>query len=158
MVLHAHSDTSYLSETEARSRAGGHFFLSDLIDMLPPDAKAPPNGAVHVVCHIMKQVLASATEAEAGALFYNAQDACMLRNALEFLGHPQPATPIQTDNACANGIMNETVKVKRSKAMDMRFWWVRDRVKQKQFVVHWKLLYKTPPGHASPTHETYLSP
>ena len=29
MVLHIHSDASYLSETEARSRAGGFFFLSE---------------------------------------------------------------------------------------------------------------------------------
>jgi hypothetical protein len=28
MVLAVHSDTSYLSEPKARSRAGGHFFLS----------------------------------------------------------------------------------------------------------------------------------
>jgi hypothetical protein len=30
MVLHIHSNNSYLSEPKARSRAGGHFFLSDL--------------------------------------------------------------------------------------------------------------------------------
>jgi hypothetical protein len=29
MILAAHSDASYLSETKARSRAGGHFFLSE---------------------------------------------------------------------------------------------------------------------------------
>ena len=29
MVLAIHSDASYLSETKARSRAGGHFFMSD---------------------------------------------------------------------------------------------------------------------------------
>ena len=28
MVLAGHSDASYLSETKARSRAGGHFFMS----------------------------------------------------------------------------------------------------------------------------------
>jgi hypothetical protein len=28
MILAAHSDASYLSEPKARSRAGGHFFLS----------------------------------------------------------------------------------------------------------------------------------
>ena len=29
MVLAGHSDVSYLSESNARSRAGGHFFLSN---------------------------------------------------------------------------------------------------------------------------------
>jgi hypothetical protein len=47
---------------------------------------------------------------------------------LEELGHPQPPTAIQTDNECANGIANDTVKQRRSKAMDMRFYWIRNRI------------------------------
>ena len=136
MILIGHSDASYLSESFARSRAGGYFYLGDLTHINKPPLK--PNGAVHILSTIMNNVLASATEAEVGALFHNAQDACTLRTTLEFLGHPQPATPIQTDNACAEGIINDTVKAKRSKAMDMRFYWVRDRVKQGQFLIHWK--------------------
>ena len=139
MVLHIHSDASYLSETEARSRAGGFFFLSENTN--PSDKTAPPppvNGAIHIVSTIMGNVMSSATEAEVGALFHNAQDACSIRTTLEFLGHPQPATPIQTDNACAEGIINDTVKQKRSKAIDMRFYWVRDRVRQNQFQVFWR--------------------
>jgi len=132
MVLHIHSDASYLSETKARSRAGGYFYLSD-------DSQQPPiNGAIHVHSSIMKSVLASATEAKVGALFYNAQDGIMLRTMLTELGHPQPATPIQTDNEVADGIVNDRVKQRRSKAIDMRFYWVRDRVRQGQFRIHWK--------------------
>ena len=86
----------------------------------------------------MKNVLASVAEAEIAACFYNAQEACALRTALEYLGHPQPATPIQTDNSTADGILNGTVKQKRSKAIDMRFYWLRDRIEQKQFQVHWQ--------------------
>jgi hypothetical protein len=82
--------------------------------------------------------MSSATEAETGALFYNAKEACLLRTTLSDLGHPQPATPIQTDNACAVGIVNETVKQRRSKAMDMRFYWVRDRVRAGEFLIYWK--------------------
>ena len=80
--------------------------------------------------------MASATEAEMGGLFYNAKDGAMLRTVLEEMGHPQGATPIQTDNTCAAGIVNATVKQRRSKAIDMRFYWVRDRVNQGQFLVH----------------------
>jgi hypothetical protein len=69
--------------------------------------------------------MASAAEAELGAVFYNAKDAAMLQTILEELGHPQAATPIQTDNVCASGIANNTVKQRRSKAMDMRFYWVK---------------------------------
>lgn len=85
----------------------------------------------------MRVVLSSATEAEMGALFYNAKDAAWLRTTLTDMGHPQPPTPIQTDNACAAGIINNEMKQKRSKAIDMRFYWVRDRVNQGHFIVHW---------------------
>lgn len=139
MILHVHSDASYLSESQARSRAGGFFFLSDKTDLSDPDCPTPKiNGAVHIISSILNNVMASATEAEVGALFHNAQDACSLRTTLDFLGHPQPATPIQTDNSCAEGIINDTVKQRRSKAIDMRFYWVRDRVRQGQFRIHWK--------------------
>lgn len=138
MILHIHSDASYLSEPKARSRAGGFFYLSDNMDPSQLGTATPMlNGAIHILSSILGNVMASATEAEVGALFHNAQDACMIRNTLEFLGHKQPATPIQTDNACAEGIINDTVKQKRSKAIDMRFYWIRDRVRQGQFRVFW---------------------
>ena len=40
--------------------------------------------------------------------------------------------------ATAAGIANDTVKQRRSKAIDMRFCWIRDRVRQGQFKIHWK--------------------
>jgi hypothetical protein len=57
---------------------------------------------------------------------------------LEDMGHPQGPTLIEADNACAVGLANDTVKQKRSKAIDMRFYWVRDRVKQGQFIIYWR--------------------
>jgi hypothetical protein len=53
-------------------------------------------------------------------------------------GYPQPATPIQTDNICASGIANDTVKQRRSKVIDMCFYWVKDRIKKGQFMVYWR--------------------
>jgi hypothetical protein len=53
------------------------------------------------------------------------------------LANPQPPTAIKTDNSTAYGIANGTVKQKRSKAIDMRFYWIVDRVRQKQFYVYW---------------------
>jgi hypothetical protein len=85
----------------------------------------------------MKVVCSSDAEAEIGALFYNAKEAAWLRTTLEDMGHPQPPTTIHTDNTCAAGIANGTVKQRRSKAIDMRSYWVRDRVSQGQFIVHW---------------------
>ena len=121
MVLYIHSDASYLSETEARSRAGGYFFLAN--NTSPPAAPNPPiNGAIHVYSTIINNVLSSAAEAELAALFLNAKESVSIRTTLGELGHPQPSTPIQTDNKCAAGIENDTVKQKYSKAIDMRFY------------------------------------
>jgi len=101
MILNIHSNASYLSETKARSRAGGIFYLSN-------NSKNPPlNGDIHVHSSIMRSILASATEAEVGALFYNAQDGAMICTTLKELEHPQPATQIQTDNEVADGIVND---------------------------------------------------
>ena len=104
-----------------------------------PDAPAPPlNAPVQVNSGIIKAILSLAAEAELGALFYNAKDGCRLRNTLQDLGYPQPPTPIQTDNACAAGIANDTVRQKRSKAIDTRFYWVRDRFRAGQFLIYWR--------------------
>jgi len=143
MVLWVDSDASYLSEPEARSCCAGHHCLSSR----PADpAKAPPageppppfNGAIHVPVMILKEVASAASEAELAGLFHNGKDAVSERITLEELGHPQPPTPMQTDNSAASGIANDTVKQKRSKAIDMRCCWVRDRVRQGHFHVCWR--------------------
>jgi len=87
---------------------------------------------------IFKEVVSSAAEAELAALFYNGKEACPIRIALTEMKHPQPATIIITDNSTASGIANETMKQKRSKAVDMRFYWIRDRVRQGQFQIYWQ--------------------
>jgi hypothetical protein len=56
---------------------------------------------------------------------------------LEELGHPQPPTPLEIDNTTATGYITGTIKQKRTKAMDMRFYWKKDRVKQGKFNVYW---------------------
>jgi hypothetical protein len=132
MILAAHSDASYLSEPQARSRAGGHFFLSS-------NAEIPPNnGAVLNIAHIIKHVMSSATEAELGALYIMAREAVYIRIILEEMGHKQPPTPLQTDNSMADGVVNGKIQPKRTKAMDMRFHWLRDRECQEQFRIYWR--------------------
>jgi hypothetical protein len=138
MILHVHSDASYQPESKSRSQAGGYFFLSTPPQTNPDLAPPPINGAIYVPSTILDVVVSSAAEAKLGALFYNAKDAAWLRSTLEAMAHPQPPTPIQTDNACAAGICDDIVKQRRSKAMDMRFYWVRDRVRPGHFRVHWR--------------------
>ena len=132
MILAAHSDASYLSEPKARSRAGGHFFLSN------NSAIPSNNGAVLNIAHIIKHVMTSATEAELAALYIMAREAVYIRIILGEMGHKQPATPLQTDNAAADKICNGKITPKRTKAMDMRFHWLRDRECQDQFRIYWR--------------------
>ena len=139
MVLAVCSDAAYLVLPNARSRAAGHFFLTTL----PSATQSPPhpnhNGAIHVLCKTLRTVAASAAEAEIGSLFLNAQEAVPIRTALEEMGHKQPhtGTPIETDNSTAHGILHATVRMKRSKAFDMRYHWLQDRVAQGQFNLYW---------------------
>ena len=132
MVLAAHADASYLSEPNARSRAGGHFFLSS-------NCQYPANnGAILSIARIIKNVMSSAAEAELGALYIVAQEAMYIRIILEELGHKQPPTPIQTDNSTAEGVVNNKVQPKRTKAMDMRFHWLRDRKLRDMLRFYWR--------------------
>ena len=133
MKLAIHSDASYLSEPKARSRAGGHFFLTKQTNDTDPD-----NGAVLNVAQVIKSVMSSAAEAELGALFINAKLAVPMRHTLEELGHPQGRTPIQTDNSTAHGVINGKIQPKQTKAMDMRYYWLKDREAQNFFQFHWK--------------------
>ena len=82
--------------------------------------------------------MASAAEAELGALFLNCQEAVPIRITLEEMGHPQPPTPVQVDNSTTLGIATSTIKQRKSKSMDMRFCWVRDRSNQNQLNIYWK--------------------
>jgi hypothetical protein len=81
--------------------------------------------------------MSSAAEAESGAVFINAKEGAVLRTTLEELGHKQPPTPMETNNTTATGYSNGTIKQKRKKGMDMRFYWIKDRVKQGQFKIYW---------------------
>ena len=137
MILYVESDASYLSVSKARSRAAGYHYLSDKVDN-PSKQQPPLNGPVNILCKILKNVLSSAAEAELAGLFLNGKEAVPQQITLEELGHPQPPTPMVTDNSTAMGIANDSVKQKRSKAMDMRFYWIRDRVRQGQFQVFWQ--------------------
>jgi hypothetical protein len=84
-----------------------------------------------------KLKISSVAEAESGALFVNAKEGTVSGTTLAEMGHNQDATELKTDNTTADGIINNTVQQKRSKAMDMRLYWIKDRVEQDQFNVGW---------------------
>ena len=81
--------------------------------------------------------MASAAEAEVASLFMNANKAIPIRHTLIEIGHPQPPTQLKIDNTTTQGILTGKFRQKRSKSIDMRFWWLKDRIEQKQFRAIW---------------------
>jgi hypothetical protein len=132
MILHIHSDASYLSRTKSRSVGGGYFYLGwhNQLDKI--------NGPLLATSFIIGVVCQAVMEAEYAACFTNGQTAVRLRTILEAMGYPQPATPLQCDNQCAVGIANDTLTSRKSKSIDMNYHWIRDRVRQRQFNVYWR--------------------
>jgi hypothetical protein len=134
MILHIHSDASYLSVSHARIGLGGLFYCGDK----PPHADRL-NGSILNAAAINKNIVVSAAYSYIGVCFQDAQSGAPLRATLIELGHHQPATPLRTVNSTAFGILNETIKQKSSKSMDMRHHRLTDRVRQTQFDVYWRL-------------------
>ena len=54
------------------------------------------------------------------------------------MGHPQQSTEIVTDNSTADVMIKGTIKQKLTKAMEIQFYWVHDRLEQNNFEVNWK--------------------
>jgi hypothetical protein len=131
MILAAHSDASYLSESKSRSRAGAHIFLSNN-DPIPQN-----NGLVLSISAVLRSVYGSVAEAELAALYKCATEMVPLRNASEEMGWKQPRSPIQVDNSTAEGYVNNTIVTKRLKSIDMRINWLKDRESQGQFRIYW---------------------
>ncbi len=70
MIMNILFDASYLSKKGVRSQACGHFFMG----WMPKDGESIKlNGSFHSNSSIMRFVVASAAEAELGALFHNCQ-------------------------------------------------------------------------------------
>jgi hypothetical protein len=113
MILHIHSDDSYLSVSNARSCLGGLFCCED-----KPPKEDTLNGSILKVAPVIKNGVASVAESEVGVCFQNSQSGAPLRVTLTEVGHIQPATPLRTDNSTAFGILNETIKKN----------WLTDRV------------------------------
>ena len=70
-------------------------------------------------------------EAKFGELLLNTTNAVYIRNILHDMNHPQSPIPVKTDNTTYLGIITNTIKRKRTKAMDMRFHWVFDTINKK---------------------------
>ena len=131
MILHVDSDASYLVLSKARSRIAGYFYFKTNSETL--------NAPIHIKCKTLKHVVSSSAEAETGGIFVNTQFCIPLRTILTALNHPQPATPIKTDNSISFGYIHNNIQLKRSKSWDMRYHRLRDKETQKLLRVFGKV-------------------
>ena len=127
----AFGDVSHNSVSKGRSRAGGYGFYGWY------DNPQRLNGAVFTMSCILDVVTASAAEGEYGAAYMVARHSVWMRAISRALGHPQQKTTIWCDNTVAVGLSNDTLKIARTKSIDLRFHWLRDRIRQEQFTVQW---------------------
>ena len=83
----------------------------------------------------MHNIMASAAKAEYGTIFVNTQTVVPIHTTLSELGWNQIPTSNQVENSTALGIATKEFHQKKSKTMDMRFYWIQGRIKQVQFCV-----------------------
>ena len=124
MVLNVDSDAAYLVSPGAKSRIPVFFYFKHA-----PDGTVLPqlNNPIHVECKYLRHVVSSAVEAEVGGIFHHFQATIPLRNTLIDMVHPQPPTPIKTDNTIAKDFTYNNIAIKKFKTWDMRYYWLRDR-------------------------------
>ena len=162
MALWACTDASYLSRPKSGSVAGCSVGLGDPPPYLlnpPPESHrqswkdkqspsrlsqshpfylTPPpvthNAPLHAFCQRIPVVVASVAEAEYAAAFGGGQVLVELTLTLTNLGHPQQSPPLLfVDNECAIGLATSSVRPKKSKSIDMRLDWIRERAGQNFF-------------------------
>lgn len=134
MILYVDSDAAYLCAPDAKSRIVGYYYLTSL---LRHDTLLSHNTPIYVMCKLLKHTVASAAEAETTGLFFNAQEIIHICRILESLGHPQPPTPLNTDNSTASAFVNNMMKLKKSKSWEMRTYWLHDAPQRKQIDIIW---------------------
>jgi hypothetical protein len=130
MILKCHSDASYGSEPGFRSRSGGIYYFGNKDDDMI-------NAPFQVLAAVQKTISASVMEAEYIALFENGQNVIAACNTLLTIGYPKQTVTIFTDNACAVHMANDELKPRRTKALDMRYHWTRQQVRDGNLIIKW---------------------
>ena len=72
--------------------------------------------------------MASATMGRIGRIIWKLSESDIRANFPRKMTHLPPPTPVATANTAANSILNGTEKQKRSRKIDLCFYWVRDRI------------------------------
>ena len=76
--------------------------------------------------------MASVAEAEYGTIFINAKTVVPIITNLNEMGCKQGPMSIQVDNSTAVGITAKSFLQNKSKATNMRLYWINNRIEQGQ--------------------------
>ena len=87
MIRHVDSHAAFLSLTNLKSRYSEYFYLSDL-PRPHGDTNPNLNAPIHINCKTFRDTLCSSAECETGGVFFNCQDAILIRVSPEALDHP----------------------------------------------------------------------
>ena len=102
----------------------------------------------------MFNIMDSEAEDKYGTIFVNAQTSVPIRTAITAMGWKQGSTAIQVYNYTAVGITTKEFRQKKSKAMDMCFYWIKDIIEQWKFRVFWR----PSPENLGDCHSKYHPP
>ncbi len=120
----------YLSKANAHSHSCGHFFMGWQPDALKP---IKLNGVFFTLCVIFVLWHRFRSRGQTQCPLPQLQTGHYLLSYTRRNGPPSAPPPINCDNSTAIGIASNTVKRQRSRAMEMRFFWVADAVAQGKF-------------------------
>ena len=84
----------------------------------------------------LQHVVVSVAESEVCVLFHNCQTAILIRNCLILMGHPQPPTPVKTENTTARDFTYNNIAIKKINTWDMIYYWIRDSENKLHFKIH----------------------
>ena len=132
MILHEDSGAAYLVQPNAQIWYAGCYYLGS-----PNSTNNMLNGAVLVICRTIRNVVASAAEAETGGLFGNGQEIIPIRWGLDTLDHTQPPTPLNKYNTTSDSFVHSNIRKRRSKTWDMRWNWLRDKATHRDLKYYW---------------------
>ena len=124
--VHLFVDASYGVHVDGRSHTGSCVVIGDL-------------GAVH--CKSTKQLIVtkSSTEAELVGMSDSANQGLFLRNFLILQGYSMPPVKVFQDNmSCMALIARGRSGGERSRHIDLRYFWVKDRVDRGEVVIEHK--------------------
>jgi hypothetical protein len=132
MQHHCQTDASLNSRLNGTSVAGDFHFFGNRND---PDTL---NGPVDCQSAPIPTVCISTGEAEYAAASMAARRGIYIRQIAEALGYPQQTSSIICDNQVAVGIADETIKLHRTKGIDMRYHSLRQLVRDCVYTPFWR--------------------